>query len=119
VDVAGVNGWLARYVAAWESRDRAEIAALFTEDARYGYHPYKEPVVGREAVVDAWLEDEDEPGSFEAAYECYAVDGDRAVATGTSTYVGDEPRVYDNVFLLRFAADGRCSEFTDYYVKRP
>ena len=51
-------------------------------------------------------------------YTCYAVDGDRAAAVGTSTYP-HEGRVYDNVFLLRFDGDGRCREFTEWYVKRP
>ena len=44
------------------------------------------------------------------------------VATGTSTY-SDEPggpvtRMCDNCFVMRFAPDGRCREFTEYYVRR-
>jgi len=27
--------------------------------------------------------------------------------------------VYDNVFALRFDAGGRCSDFTEWYMKRP
>src|SRR5919107_807886 len=98
-----VSHWLERYVAAWTSRERAEIESLFTEDARYRYHSYDEPVVGRAAIADSWLEDPDEPGSFDASYDCYAADGDVAVATGTSTYFaadGEVEKVYDNVFLL-------------------
>ena len=50
------------------------------------------------------------------------MDGDAAVAVGESTYRnpdGTVARVYDNVFLLRFNAKGRCSEFTELYMKRP
>jgi ketosteroid isomerase-like protein len=115
-----VSGWLDRYVAAWESGDRTEIEALFTEDARYRYHPYDEPVVGRAAIADSWLEEPDEPGSWAASYECVAADGDAAVAVGTSTYIGEGvDRVYDNVFVLRFDGDGRCSDFTEWFMKRP
>ena len=117
-----VSGWLERYVAAWKSGDRAEIEALFGDDARYRYHPYDEPLVGRVAIADSWLEDPDAPGSFDASYECFVVDGDAAVAVGTSTYFderGEIRGVFDNVFTLRFDADGRCSEFTEWYVKRP
>jgi hypothetical protein len=117
-----VDRWLERYVAAWTSGERAEIEALFRPDARYRYHAYDEPVVGGPAIADSWLEEPDEPGSFDASYECFAADGDAAVAVGTSTYFGADEgvdRVYDNVFLLRFDAEGRCSDFTEWYVKRP
>jgi hypothetical protein len=34
-----VDRWLADYVAAWLSYDRAKIEALFAEDITYRYHP--------------------------------------------------------------------------------
>lgn len=124
MDATVVDRWLARYVAAWKSYDRAEIGELFSQDAAYRYHPYDDPVVGREAIVESWLEEErrDEPGSFEASYRSFAVDGDRAVAVGASTYLdenGAVDRVYDNAYLLRFDGEGRCSEFTEWFMKRP
>ena len=112
-----VAAWLDRYVAAWKSGDREAIGDLFSEDASYRYHSYDEPVVGRDAIVESWLEEPDAPGSFEASYEPYAVEGDRAVATGKSSYVRGD--VYDNVFLLLFDADGRCADFVEWFVKRP
>jgi ketosteroid isomerase-like protein len=122
VERAEVTRWLERYVAAWISGDPAEIGDLFSADVRYRYHPWEAPTVGRDAVVESWLEEPDEPGSFRAAYECFAVDGDVAAAVGTSTYRepdGTVARVYDNVFLLHFDGDGRCAEFTEHYMKRP
>jgi hypothetical protein len=120
---ADVDRWLAAYVAAWKSYDPEAIGALFSDEARYRYHPYDEPLRGREAIVSAWLEDDpDEPGTYEASYEPLAVDGDVAVATGSSTYThpdGSIRAVYDNCFVLRFDGDGRCVEFTEWYAKRP
>ena len=29
--------------------------ALFTEDISYRYHPYDDPIVGKDAVVASWL----------------------------------------------------------------
>ena len=112
-----VAAWLDRYVAAWRSYDREAIGDLFSADATYRYHPYDEPVVGREAIVESWFEDPDEPGSWDASYEPYAVEADRAVAVGTSSYARGD--VYDNVYTLRFDADGRCAEFTEWFMKRP
>ena len=55
MDRAGVQTWLDNYVAAWLSYDADDIRALFTEDITYRYHPYDDPIVGREAVVASWL----------------------------------------------------------------
>ena len=126
-----VAKWLSNYVEAWRSYDRDAIAALFSEDVRYRYHPYDEPVEGREAVVASWLgegetqeaSDRDEPGTYDASYEPVAVDGEVAVATGSSTYTkgpgGPVDKVYDNCFVMRFGADGRCREFTEWFMERP
>jgi ketosteroid isomerase-like protein len=131
MDKTDVDRWLGAYVSAWKSYDRDEIAALFSEDVRYRYHPYDEPIEGRDAVVEAWLGEgdhagastRDEPGTYDASYRAVAVDGDVAVATGSSTYT-DEPGgpvrdVYDNCYVMRFDPEGRCSEFTEWFVKRP
>ena len=118
-----VQGWLDRYIEAWRTNDRGKVEALFTEDATYRYRPYggdQHAAIGRDAILESWLEEGDPPGSWEAHYEPWAVDGDRAVATGRSDYFASdkgEARTYHNVFLLRFAPDGRCAEFTEYYMR--
>jgi ketosteroid isomerase-like protein len=128
---AEVARWLDAYVKAWKSYDRGQIEALFAEDVEYRYHPYDEPVVGRDAVIASWLGEgdhegassRDAAGTYDASYEPMAVDGPIAVATGTSSYLtgpgGAVEVVYDNCFVIRFDGDGRCREFTEWYVKRP
>ena len=125
------QAWLDSYVAAWLSYDADAIAALFTEDISYRYHPYDDPIVGKDAVVASWLGESDSdgastrdaPGTYAARYFPVAVDGDVVVATGTSDYRerADGPivRGYHNCFVMRFDAEDRCREFTEYYVKRP
>ena len=81
---AAVVDWLKAYVRAWESYSPEAIGELFTEDATYSFHPYDEPVVGRQAIVEAWLKDPDAPGTFTANYTPIAVDGDVAVVNGRS-----------------------------------
>lgn len=130
MDHASAQAWLDRYVSAWLSYDPDEIAALFTDDVAYRYHPHDEPVMGRDAVVASWLGEpgsgdassRDEPGTYQAAYTPVAVAGDVVVATGISTYFaspgGPVDRVYDNCFVMRFDDAGRCREFTEYYIQR-
>ena len=117
-----VQAWLDRYIEAWRANRADLIEPLFSEDAVCRYRPYggnERASFGRDAIVAAWLDEPDEPDSWEAQYAPYAVDEDRAVATGVSRYFArdEEPeRVYHNVFLLRFDPDGRCSDFTEYWM---
>jgi ketosteroid isomerase-like protein len=125
------QAWLDRYVAAWLSYDPDDVAALFSEDVAYRFHPSDEPVVGRDRVVASWLGElpdvgastRDAPGTYDADYSPVAVDGDIVVATGTSRYRDDPDgpvvRTYDNCFVMRFDDGGRCREFTEYYLRRP
>lgn len=119
---ADLQSWLDRYVEAWRANERPLIEALFSDDVVYRFRPYESYPAARgiAEVVDAWLGDSrDEPGTWEAEYTVFAVDGDRGVATGYSRYLAtdDAPeKTYRNVFLLEFAPDGRCRSFTELYM---
>lgn len=122
MDSRSVQTWLDRYVETWRSNDAAEIAALFSRDAEYRYHPSDDPIRGPERIAASWLENPDDPDSWDAWYRPFAVEGDRAVATGVSTYFnadGTADRIYDNVFVMTFDTEGRCREFVEWFVKRP
>jgi ketosteroid isomerase-like protein len=126
-----VNRWLGRYVEAWKTYDRDQVVALFAEDISYRYHPYDDPIEGRDAVVESWLNagefsdssSRDEPGTYDAFYRCVAADDDMAVAIGQSSYKdspdGPVVRVYHNCFVMRFDSEGRCREFTEWFMQRP
>ena len=133
MDRSAAQAWLDAYVEAWKTYDRGQVEALFAEDVTYRYHPFDpedEVLRGRDAVVNGWLEPDgnastrDAEGTYEARYEVYAVDRERVVAVGTSTYYpdttrGKPDRVYDNVFLIEFDGAGRCRDFTEYFMKEP
>ena len=123
-----LQGWLDRYLEAWRSYDREQIGELFSEDVVCRYHAYDEPIRGRDAVVESWFgagegaPDADEPGTWEAKYEPFAIDGSNAVATGHSSYRhepgGNFYRTYHNCFVMRFDDEGRCAEFTEWFMFR-
>jgi hypothetical protein len=126
---ADVQAWLDRYVEAWQSYDPEAIGALFSESAEYRYQPWGQPTVGREAIVNDWLNpsgaasSRDEPGTWSARYEPWAVDGNRAVAIGETAYFRDasqavEERRYWNSWLLEFDDAGRCRSFVEYFMHR-
>lgn len=130
IDHGHVQRWLDRYVAAWKSFDEAEIGDLFSEDADYRYHPWDDPVRGRDEIVKDWVAPDgnassrDEPGTYDATYAPFAVDGQRAVAVGTSDYFTDASQAtreqrFHNVYLLEFDDEGRCRSFTEWFIKQP
>src|SRR5262245_26499546 len=129
LDHAHVQAWLDRYLAAWKSYDRDEIADLFSEDADYRYVPWDEPEQGRATIVEDWITPAGDParkdkeGTYDGEYAPYIVEGNRAVAIGKSYYYADATRasvirMYWNCWLLEFDDDGRCRSFTEYYMQQ-
>jgi ketosteroid isomerase-like protein len=123
LEKATVAAWLEAYVQAWKSYDPQAIGNLFSEDIAYQYTPFAEPVRGREAVVAAWLEDRDQPGTYDGHYEPELIEGDRAVTRGQSLYFEPDRKTlkaeWSNVFFLRFDEAGRCREYTEWFMSNP
>jgi ketosteroid isomerase-like protein len=109
------------YIRAWDSNDPDDIRALFTPDAAYLTAPFAEPRTGIEAIVGGWLDDRDEPGDYEFRWSLAGLDGDLAFVEGVTTYhaKGDNAeRSYSNLWVIRFAGDGRASSFTEWYMRQ-
>lgn len=107
---------MASYVRAWESNEPAAIAALFTEDARYYTAPFREPWRGREAIVGGWLDRRDEPDGWSFERDAPTVAGDLGFVRGRTRYA-DPPTTYSNLWVVRLAPDGRCAEFTEWWME--
>jgi ketosteroid isomerase-like protein len=127
IDSEHVQRWLDAYAHAWITYDSDEIDALFTDDAEYRWHPWDEGddvARGRPQIVAAWLENRDRVGTYRGAYHPVLVHEDQAIAVGLSSYYTDGTqttldRVYHNLWVLRFSEEGRCSSFTEWYMKAP
>jgi hypothetical protein len=112
-----VQAWCDAYVEAWRSYEPSAIGDLFSAEATHAYHPYDEPLRGREAIVSSWLGDRDEPGSWEASYAPLLIEGDRAIVTGETSYTNG--RRFSNLWVLAFDGDGRCSDFVEWFMEHP
>lgn len=113
--------WLGRYIEAWRSGERSAIGDLFSPDCSYSYNGGHTSIVGREAIVESWLAEE-ETGTWEAAYEPLAVEDEVHVSVGWTRYADAEGALrdeYSNIFVCRFDDDGRCTQFSEWWMRAP
>jgi ketosteroid isomerase-like protein len=108
-----LSDWIAAYLRAWDSNDPAEIGALFTDDALYYIEPAAEPWCGRDAIVEGWLGRKDEPGDATFEWQPLVDTVDLGVITGRATY---STQRYSNLWVIRFDGEGRCREFTEWWM---
>jgi SnoaL-like protein len=112
-----IDTWMVRYLEAWTTNDPAAIGLLFTDDAVYRPTPFSEGWRGRNAIVAGWLDRKDETGDWTFRHEVLCDSPNRGVVRGWTGY----PRLgadYSNIWLVEFAADGRCREFIEWWVER-
>jgi hypothetical protein len=117
MDREGLDRWVQAYRKAWESNYADEIGALFTEDAVYYTEPFRDGINGRDAIVADWLNRKDEPGDTEFRYEIKALCDGIGFVRGWAKYFTPPPREYSNLWEVRLADDGRCQEFTEWWMK--
>jgi ketosteroid isomerase-like protein len=104
--------WVDSYVKAWREEDVSAVERLFTEDAQYRTSPYEEPKVGHDAIKGFWLVDAGE--LFTAVAEPFAVERQQAVVRVEVRYGEPVSQEYRDLWLLKFADDGRVRDFEEW-----
>lgn len=121
LSTATLERWLAGYEQAWETRDSARAAELFTADARYQEMPFEAPKLGRDGIRDYWATVTTDQRDIDFRSEVVAVNGRTGVArwSATLTAISSGARVeLDGVFILTFDAAGRCTELREWWHVR-
>jgi len=110
-----VEDWVAGYERAWRTAGAEALHELFSADATYRMSPYEEAASGLAEISALWERERQGPDEeFSMRHEVIAVDGDRAVVRLEVQYGGPERLQYRDLWVLRFAADGRCREFEEW-----
>ncbi len=65
--------------------------------------------------MTAWLDAQDEADDHAFSWSVLAVDWPVAVVQGRTSYTDGD--VYDNLWVLRLAEDGRAESFTEWFME--
>jgi ketosteroid isomerase-like protein len=113
---------LAAYGSAWERGDPDAVVQIFAPAAAYVETPFSEPMRGHAAIRDYWIEgarDGQRDVKFHAQ-PAALIDG-VGYAHWHATFIriktGGAVEL-DGMLAARFAADGRCSEFREWWHRR-
>jgi len=110
-----VARWIEEYEAAWRAPGTDALAGIFTPDATYLQGPYEKPVTGLAAIARTWeAEREGTDEAFLMASDIIAVDGATAVVRVEVRYGDPVTEEWRDLWLVRFAADGRCDSFEEW-----
>jgi hypothetical protein len=115
-DLMDVREWIAAYGRAWVGRDPEAAAALFTEDAVYRSHPFREPHTTTDGILAYWTSATSTQEELDLRFGEPVVEG-RKAAVEWWAIMRDEGVwiTLPGSLLLRFAVDGRCEELREYW----
>jgi hypothetical protein len=107
--------WIEKYEQAWRTPGTDVLREVFTEEATYLHSPYEQPIVGLDAIEADWEGGRQSPDEvFSMSADIVAVDGDTGVARVLVRYGEPVTQEYLDLWVVRFAADGRCSWFEEW-----
>ena len=115
MDHTRLREWIDGYERAWRTPGSEVLAELFTDDATYSTAPFENPYRGLAAIAELWeAEREGSDEAFTMESEIVAVDGDVGVARIEVRYGDPIRRTYRDLWIARFAEDGRCAAFEEW-----
>jgi hypothetical protein len=111
-----LDDWMEAYIEAWTTNDEHDIAALFTVDAVYDPQTADGEQHGHGEIVEWWQDVDDRPDNWDFEWLPLVETEDLAVITGVTRYTSP-PTTYRNLWVIRFDDEGRCTDFTEWYIE--
>jgi ketosteroid isomerase-like protein len=121
MDRAAVERWVAGYEQLWRTPGTERLAQLFRPDASYRPSPWAQPIDGLDAIARFWDAERDSADEeFTMSSDVVALEEGTAVVRVSVTYGGPPGSSrWRDLWVLRFAADGRCTAFEEWPFAQP
>jgi hypothetical protein len=115
MDRTEVEHWVDLYERLWRTPETGRLVDLFLPSATYLPSPWARPLDGLDAIAEFWeVERAGADEEFTMSSEVLAVDGDTAVVRVSIEYADAGAGRWRDLWVLRFAPDGRCSSFEEW-----
>jgi uncharacterized protein (TIGR02246 family) len=115
------RNWLDAYGRAWRERDPQAAAELYAEDGTYQVTPFLEPMRGREAIRDYWVEVAGTEKDITFSYEILAVAEEFGIAHWRASFDRTPPGLktkLDGIFFIHLDASGKCASLREWWHKQ-
>ena len=112
------KSWLDSYGRAWMERNAEAAAALYASDGTYQITPFQEPLRGRQAIFDYWVEVARTQEGIEFDHEILAMNGECGIARWRASFVRVSPGLptkLDGIFLIELDSNGRCTSLREWW----
>jgi uncharacterized protein (TIGR02246 family) len=108
------------YRRAWETRDAALAASLFTADATYQENPFSEPFAGREAIRRYWEGATGLHREVRFRWKCVSSIGEAYVVEWEAEFTRGKPgrRFELRGVMLMELRGARIRRFREYWLRR-
>ena len=115
MDRTSVGKWVDRYELLWRTPRTDRLRELFVPGATYLPSPWENRLEGLDEIAAFWESERDGADEeFAMSSDVVAVDGQVAVVRVSVEYAAPEQQRWRDLWVLEFAADGRCSSFEEW-----
>jgi uncharacterized protein (TIGR02246 family) len=113
---AAARAWVEGWLRAWPAGDADAVSALYTPDAVYLSHPFREPHLGSEGAREYARTAFGEEDLVEVRFGEPVACGNRAAVEYWAIVATEGKELtLAGMTLLRFAGDGRAEEHREYW----
>ncbi len=111
-----IDRWIGAYGQAWEDGDDEAVAELFTPEAIYRSHPFREPIRGRDAIRAYWRQATGDLTGVSLKFGLPIANGSRAAVEWWAILTSDQgTATLPGALIVAFDPNGYCAELREYW----
>ena len=115
-----VEEWVEAYGRAWRERDADSAVELFTEDAEYRFSPFREPVVGSQAIHAYWEDVTSAQEELDVRMGTRSSPATSSPPSGGRRWSKTARRPRSRAACSSASPpDGRCTALREYWFQKP